>query len=62
MSTRVSKEGIFFEVQNICHVPLFTLLFHKKSCYFNVVFILISFKHEGSTLKVERKVNYIKIY
>jgi hypothetical protein len=33
-----------FEIQNICHIPVFTLLAYKKSGYFNVAFKLISLR------------------
>jgi len=60
--TSFSLSAIVFEIQNICHILLFTLLAYKKSGYFNVVFKLISFKHEGNILKIKRKVYYLKIY
>ena len=61
-STSFLLSALVFEMQNIFHIPLFTLLAHKKSGYFNVVFNLISFKHEGNILKIKRKVYYMKIY
>jgi hypothetical protein len=61
-STSFPLSALVFEIQNICHIPLFTLLAHKKSWYFIVVFKLIYFKHEGNILKSKRKVHYTKIY
>jgi hypothetical protein len=62
IGTSFPLSALVFEIQNICHIPLFTLLAHKKSGYFNVVYKLISFKHEGNILNIKRKVYYMKIY
>jgi hypothetical protein len=51
-----------FEIQNICHIPLFTPIAYKKSGYFNVVLKLIYFMHKGNILKIKRKVYCMKIY
>jgi hypothetical protein len=61
-NTSFSLSALVFVIHNICHVPLFTLLAYKKSRNIIVVFKLISFKHEGNTLKSKRIVHYLKIY
>lgn len=52
-STNFSLSGLLFAIQNICQLP-FCSSIKKKSAYFNLLFELAFFKHEGNNLKIKK--------
>jgi len=54
-STSFFLSALVFEIQNIGHISLFTLLAHKKLWYFNVVFKLTKQKLKNTELINQEK-------